>query len=76
MKDAYEVCRYVRHYRAKNGYAPSREELGCAPDFIDQLVANGIVELCPLYAGGPPVKVVLTEKGYRMAAAERKGGRA
>ena len=69
--DPYEVCRYIRHYRQKNGYAPRRGECGCSEAFIDQLVENGIVEVLPLYEGGPPVGVVLTEKGARMAEGRR-----
>lgn len=65
--DAYAVCRYVRHYHAKNGYAPNREMCGCSSEFFDQLVENGVIEVLPLYEGGPPVGVVLTEKGARMA---------
>jgi len=68
MTDAYAVCRYVRHYLTKNGYAPSRGMCGCSVEFVDQLAANGVVEVLSLYEGGPPIKVVLTEKGQRMAA--------
>lgn len=65
--DAYEVCRYVRHYRSKNGCAPRIGELTVPREFADLLVTNGVVEVRPLFEGGPPVAVVLTEKGERMA---------
>lgn len=70
--DAYEVCRYVQHYTRKNVYAPKRTQIGCSEAFLDQLVANGVIEVLPLYKGGPAICVVLTEKGRRMAATERK----
>jgi len=70
--DAYEVCRHIRHYTQKNDYAPARTMCGCSEGFLDQLVTNGVVEVLPLYEGGPPVKVVLTEKGFRMATSERR----
>jgi len=69
--DAYAVCRYIRHYHEKNDYAPARTMCGCSEEFLDQLVTNGVVEVLPLYEGGPPVKVVLTEKGARMADKRR-----
>ena len=69
--DAYEICRFVRRYQAKNGYAPKRAELGCAPECLELLVLNEVVELLPLYEGGPLVCVVLTPKGARMAAKDR-----
>lgn len=71
MSDPYEVCRHVRHYQAKNGYAPVRSMLGCEDAFIDQLVKNGILELVPNREGGPKIYVVLTDKGLRMAQAKR-----
>lgn len=70
--NAYEVCRYVRHYQEKNGYAPGREMLSTPALFLEQLVANGIIEVLPLYEGGAPIRVVLTEKGLRMANADRR----
>jgi hypothetical protein len=70
--DAYKVCRYVQHYYAKNGYLPGRGECGCSAEFMDQLIVNGVVELIPLYEGGPLVKVILTEKGSRMADQRRR----
>ena len=70
--DAYAVCRYIRHYHQKNGYAPTPEMCHCSIAFIGQLVRNGVVEVRPLYEGGPLVKVVLTEKGQRMANTERR----
>jgi sulfur relay (sulfurtransferase) DsrC/TusE family protein len=72
--DAYEVCAFVRHYYRKNGYLPTVEMLGVTREYLDQLVENGIVNIIPLYEGGPPTKVVLTEKGATMAdkKAERR----
>jgi sulfur relay (sulfurtransferase) DsrC/TusE family protein len=72
--DAYEVCRYVRHYFEKNGYAPNREVLHAHTPalFLEQLIENGIIRELPLYEGGPPVLVVLTEKGHQMATAKRR----
>lgn len=63
----HQVCRYVRHYRAKNGYAPTREDVGCDSAFFDLLVEGGVLEVLPLYEGGPPIGVVLTDKGLRVA---------
>lgn len=70
--DAYEVAAYVKHYQAKNGYAPKRDELTdgqyrVTPEAVDLLVKNGILELRALFEGGPFLFVVLTEKGLRMA---------
>lgn len=65
--DAYEVCRYVRHYHAKNGYAPTRKMCMCSSEFIDQLVANDVVKL-------DAEEVFLTDKGLRMATTERHTG--
>ena len=71
--DAYEICRRIQRYVQKNGYSPKRDELEhwCAPAFLELLVLNEVVELVPLYDGGPLVCVVLTPKGARMAARER-----
>lgn len=71
--DSYELCRKIRHYSQKNGYAPKRDELAhwCAPEFLELLVLNDVVSLVPLYEGGPLVCVVLTPKGARMAAKDR-----
>jgi len=69
--DAYAICRYVRHYHEKNGYAPDRSKLGCDDAFVALLIKNGIIEELPLYEGGPPVLVTLTEKGARMASKKR-----
>ena len=70
--DAYEICRYVKRYHEKNGYAPTLEMLNCDAAFADLLVNNGIIEVRPLYEGGRPIKVFLTDKGMRMATAERR----
>jgi hypothetical protein len=67
MSDARAICRYVRHYQAKNGFAPRAAQLGCEAAFLDKLVANGVLEILPLYDGGPPIAIVLTDKGRRMA---------
>ena len=71
MSDAYEICRHVKRYYEKNGYTIKRSELGCSDEFVDQLVANGVIELSPLSESGPLICVHLTEKGARMAAARR-----
>ena len=65
--DAYDVCRTVRRYTQKNGYAPTRSELGCTEEDVELLAKNGVLELLPLYEGGPLVKARLTSKGLRMA---------
>jgi len=73
--DPYEICRRIRHYQQKNAYAPKRVELNSwcgSAEFVDQLVKNEIIEILPLSEHGPPVAVVLTEKGYRMATVERR----
>jgi hypothetical protein len=73
MTDAYAVARYVRHYRAKNGYSPRVGELpDSGPADIELLVKNGIIELLPLYEGGSPIGVMLTVKGLRMATETRR----
>lgn len=61
-----ELCRYVRHYQAKNGYAPALEMIGTQQE-REELRARCLVLLVSLYEGGPPVKVVLTAKGMRLA---------
>jgi len=65
---ARELCRYVRHYQAKNGFAPVRATLGCTDAELTQLALLRLVELVPLYEGGPPVKIHLTDKGLRCAS--------
>lgn len=70
-EDAYAVCRYVLHYHEKNGYVATRDTLGISREYLDLLVKNGVVEFLPSYEGGPPVKVVLTAKGRRMAEERR-----
>lgn len=72
MMDPYAICRHVRHYHAKNGYAPRLPELGCSVEEAAALIRNGIIEVLPLYEGGPAVGVVLTDKGFRMAQERRK----
>jgi hypothetical protein len=71
--DAYAVARYVRHYGAKNGYAPRVADLpDCTAEDVGLLVKNGIVTVETIYDGGPPVAVVLTDKGRRMADERRR----
>jgi hypothetical protein len=75
--DPYEICRHIRHYYQKNNYAPKRDEVEhwCGgAEFFEQLVKNDVVEVLPIAEGGPPVAVVLTEKGFRMATVERRAG--
>jgi hypothetical protein len=69
--DAYAIARYVSHYHAKNGYAPKRGELGCSNEDEDALERNGVLKFQPLYAGGPAIVVVLTDKGLRMSQGRR-----
>ena len=71
MPDAYSICRYIQRYHWKNGYAPGLPLPGCDAAYVDKLVKNGVVQVLPLYQGGPPIRVVLTEKGRRMAARSR-----
>ena len=68
-REPYVTCRFVRDYQRKNDYAPRVSELPCGEEYAKQLQANGVIEVLPLYEGGPPVGVVLTEKGRRMAEA-------
>jgi hypothetical protein len=70
--DAYAVCRYVLQYHEKNCYAPDRSKLGCYDTFVEMLIKNDIIKELPLHEGGPPVLVVLTEKGMRMAKEKRR----
>jgi hypothetical protein len=84
--DPYSVCRYVRHYQSKNGYAPRIQQLvGADVEYACELAKNGIIELWPP-AGGKqqddetPTSfylVTLTEKGFRMSQEQRhaRGGR-
>jgi hypothetical protein len=76
--DPYALCRYVQHYHRKNGYAPRLDTLGLSIEEAWLFIGNGIIEVLPLCASGPPVGVVLTDKGRRMAAAplRRRGSRA
>ena len=70
--DVYEVCRYIRHYQQKNCFAPRVGMLlGATREYVDLLVKNGIVQVLPLHENGPPIAVVLTEKGHRMAEGRR-----
>lgn len=74
--DAYEVCAYLKHYIEKNGYALKRADLlDCTDEEVDKMVANGILELRPLFDGGPLICVCLTEKGRRMAVEQNNGRR-
>jgi hypothetical protein len=70
--NAYEVCRFVRRYQAKNGYAPKRSELSCTNEEVEVLIKNGVLEALPLFDGGTPIAVCLTDKGLRMAQAPVK----
>ena len=70
--DAYEICRYVKRYHEKNGYAPAPGMLDCDADFVALLVKNGIIEVHALYDQGAPAMVFLTDKGMRMATTERR----
>jgi hypothetical protein len=73
--DPYDICRQIRHYHQKNCYAPKRYEVESwcgGAEFFEKLIANEIVEVLPIAEHGPPVAVVLTEKGYRMATVERR----
>ena len=77
IPDAYDVCRRLKRYHQKNGYtmrvnSPELGLMSVTREFLDLLVKNGIVEVLPLYEGGTPVAIGLTDKGYRMATAERK----
>ncbi len=70
-------CRRLKRYWQKNGYtmrvnSPELGLIGVTREFLDSLVKNGIVEVLPLYEGGTPVAIELTDKGYQMATAERK----
>jgi hypothetical protein len=70
--DAYDVCRHVRRYIQKNGYAPTLGMLDCTTEEAAQLVTNGVLEGFSLYEGGPITAYRLTDKGLRMAEAPRK----
>ena len=70
--DPYAVCRHIRHYHEKNGYAPRRSELGCSEEEVEMLIQNGILQILSLYEGGPMVGVVLTDKGHSMSQKRRR----
>lgn len=75
--DAYDVCRHLARYQQKNGYpmvvsSPELRLMDVTREYLDQLVTNGIVVIYPVFDGGIPVQVVLTEKGRRMAHAGRR----
>lgn len=76
--DAYEFAKFVRQYQSKNGYAPrpNSPEVGLMGADVEALERNGIIEILPLYKGGPKVAIVLTDKGLRMATTERHVPRA
>jgi hypothetical protein len=69
--DPYAVARRVRHYHAKNGYAPLVDGLGVPEHYVRALARNGVLELRPNFEGGPAIYVVLTDKGLRMAQEPR-----
>lgn len=76
VPDVYDVCRHLMRYHQKNGYPMlvNSPELGLMDvnrEFIDLLVKNGIVTLAPVFEGGAPVRVLLTDKGRRMANTDR-----
>ncbi len=76
MSNAYAACKYIRHYHAKNGYAPRRGDVpDCTDADIDKLVENDIIEILPLYEGGPKLGIVLTDKGRRMANEQSRARR-
>jgi len=63
---ARELCKYVRHYAAKNGFAIRIGMLGRTLDEERLLESHGYVEILPLYEGGPKVGIVLTNKGFAL----------
>ena len=65
--DAYDIAEHVRHYHAKNAYAPRRSELETMGADVDALEKNGVIELLANRVGGPRIYVRLTDKGLRMA---------
>jgi hypothetical protein len=71
-QDAYSIARYVRHYHAKNGFAPTRCHVGISAEEEAALVKNGIIELAANYPDGPKIYIVLTDKGRRMAEGRRR----
>jgi hypothetical protein len=72
--DAYAFAKFVRHYKARNGYAPltTSPEVGLMDADVDALARNEIIALLPLVEGGPKIGIVLTDKGLRMATTERR----
>lgn len=73
--DAYAICRYVKHYHEKNGYAPTRGMLGAPDEFVGKMVENEIIKIVPIGPGLPPTAVLLTDKGYSMADAPLRRAR-
>jgi|GEM_PF-2109057 hypothetical protein len=59
------VCRYVRHYIKKNGYAPTRAMVG-VPEDVEAAVALGYLARASFNENGPPLLVILTETGRKM----------
>lgn len=70
-QDAYAIARYVAHYGAKNGFAPTRGMILCSSEEEDALAKNGVIEFRKLCESGPAILVVLTDKGLRMSRGRR-----
>jgi hypothetical protein len=69
------LCTYILAYGAENRYPPKRGDIGCTRAEEEALAKNGVIEFRPLYEGGPPVAIRLTEKGLRMAKGRTRSGR-
>lgn len=68
---ARKVCAYVARYIRRNGYAPTIGMVlytACTQRELDELVVAGLVEYVPIYEGGTPGIVQVTEAGAELAA--------
>jgi hypothetical protein len=52
-EDPYAVCRYIRHYHRKNGYAPTRDPLFISENYLATLVWERRRRGLPALRGGP-----------------------
>jgi len=69
-QEVYALCRYVRHYQAKNGYAPRCGEVMASQELLTELEKRGIIELVPAVDRGPKLFIRLTDNGLELATGD------